>query len=109
VLFRTVPPVEEAKLKGALPVLVPEPIAQQTPERVVHRRADTTRHRRILAAEVVRVDGDRAEIRVTAEAGTYIKEWVHGDRGRTSPSLAERLGVACEVIELDVLDVLDDR
>src|SRR6266571_2706023 len=109
VLFRTVPPVGEAKLKGALPVLVPEPIAQQTPERVVHRRADTTRHRRILAAEVVRVDGDRAEIRVTAEAGTYIKEWVHGDRGRTSPSLAERLGVACEVIELDVLDVLDDR
>ncbi|HYV08230.1 MAG TPA: tRNA pseudouridine(54/55) synthase Pus10, partial [Thermoplasmata archaeon] len=102
VLFRTVPPVEEAKLKGALPVLVPEPIAQQTPERVVHRRADTTRHRSILAAEVVRVDGDRAEIRVTAEAGTYIKEWVHGDRGRTSPSLAERLGVACEVIELDV-------
>jgi len=109
VLFRTVPPVEEAKLKGALPVLVPEPIAQQTPERVVHRRADTTRHRRILAAEVVRVDGDRAEIRVTAEAGTYIKEWVHGDRGRTSPSLAERLGVACEVVELDVLDVHDDR
>ena len=109
VLFRTVPPVGEAKLKGALPVLVLEPIAQQTPERVVHRRADTTRHRRILAAEVVRVDGDRAEIRVTAEAGTYIKEWVHGDRGRTSPSLAERLGVACEVIELDVLDVHDDR
>ncbi len=109
VLFRTVPPVGEAKLKAALPVLVPEPIAQQTPERVVHRRADTTRHRRILAAEVVRVVGDRAEIRVTAEAGTYIKEWVHGDRGRTSPSLAERLGVACEVIELDVLDVHDDR
>src|SRR5438034_9778150 len=103
------PPVEEAKLKKTLPVLVAEPIAQRTPERVVHRRADTTRHRRILAAEVVRVDGDRAEIRVTAEAGTYIKEWVHGDRGRTSPSLAERLGVACEVIELDVLAVLNDR
>ncbi|HEX9340047.1 MAG TPA: tRNA pseudouridine(54/55) synthase Pus10 [Thermoplasmata archaeon] len=109
VLFRMVPPVAEAKLKTAVPVLVAEPIAQRTPERVVHRRADTTRHRRILAAEVVRVDEDRAEIRVTAEAGTYVKEWIHGDRGRTSPSLAERLGVACEVIELDVLDVHDDR
>ncbi len=109
VLFRMAPPVDEAKLKWTLPVLVPEPIAQRTPARVVHRRADTTRHRRLLAAEVVRVDGDRAEIRVTAEAGTYVKEWVHGDHGRTSPSLAERLGATCEVLELDVLDVHDER
>jgi tRNA pseudouridine synthase 10 len=108
VLLRMAPPVDEAKLKNTLPVLVAEPIAQRTPERVVHRRADTTRHRRLLAAEVVGVDGDRAELRVTAEAGTYVKEWVHGDRGRTRPSLAERLDVACEVLELDVLDVHDD-
>ncbi|MGI0149723.1 MAG: tRNA pseudouridine(54/55) synthase Pus10 [Thermoplasmata archaeon] len=108
VLLRMALPVDEAKLKKTLPVLVAEPIAQRTPERVVHRRADTTRHRRLLAADVVRVDGDRAELRVTAEAGTYVKEWVHGDGGRTRPSLAERLEVACEVLELDVLDVHDD-
>jgi tRNA pseudouridine synthase 10 len=107
VLLRTEPPVDEAKLKGTLPVLVGEPIAQRTPGRVVHRRADTTRARRLLSAEVVGVEGDRAELRVTAEAGTYIKEWVHGDGGRTRPSLAERLGAACEVLELDVLDVHD--
>jgi tRNA pseudouridine synthase 10 len=107
ILLRMAPPVEEAKLKSVLPVLVAEPIAQRTPERVVHRRADTIRHRRLLAADVVGVDGDRAELRVTAEAGTYVKEWVHGDRGRTRPSLAERLDVACEVLELDVLDVHD--
>src|SRR2546427_61621 len=98
---------EEAKLKGTLPALVGEPIAQRTPGRVVHRRADTTRARRLLSAEVIGVEGDRAELRVTAEAGTYIKEWVHGDGGRTRPSLAERLGAACEVLELDVLDVHD--
>lgn len=108
VLLRMASPVKEAKLKRTLPVLVAEPIAQRTPERVVHRRADTIRHRRVLAAEVVRIDGDRAELRVTAEAGTYVKEWVHGDGGRTRPSLAERLGTECEVLELDVLDVLDD-
>ena len=107
VLLRTSPPVDEAKLKATLPVLVGEPIAQRTPGRVVHRRADTTRARRLLSAEVLGVEGDRAEIRVTAEAGTYIKEWVHGDGGRTRPSLAERLGAACEVLELDVLDVHD--
>jgi len=107
VLLRMAPPVDEAKLKTTLPVLVGEPIAQRTPGRVVHRRADTTRARRLLSAEVVGVEGDRAELRVTAEAGTYIKEWVHGDGGRTRPSLAERLGAACEVLELDVLDVHD--
>jgi len=108
VLLRINPPVEEEKLKRTLPVLVAEPIAQRTPERVVHRRADPTRHRRLLAAEVVGVDGDRAELRVTAEAGTYVKEWVHGDKGRTRPSLAERLDAVCEVLELDVLDVHDE-
>src|SRR5207302_1710419 len=62
VLLRMAPPVDEAKLKSTLPVLVAEPIAQRTPERVVHRRADTTRHRRLLAAEVGRVYGHRAEL-----------------------------------------------
>ncbi len=107
VLLQASPPVDEAKIKRTLLVLVPEPIAQNTPERVVHRRADTTRTRRLLAAEVVGVQGALAELRVTAEAGTYVKEWVHGDGGRTRPSLAERLGATCEVLELDVLDVHD--
>jgi len=107
VLLACSPPVDEAKLKTCLQVLGREPIAQRTPERVVHRRADTTRTRRLLSAEVVVVEQERAEIRVTAEAGTYIKEWVHGDHGRTRPSLAERLETTCEVLELDVLDVHD--
>ncbi|TLZ46149.1 MAG: tRNA pseudouridine(54/55) synthase Pus10 [Methanobacteriota archaeon] len=107
IALRMAPPVEEAKLKSTLLALVLEPIAQRTPERVVHRRADTIRHRRVLSADVRGVEGDRVELRVTAEAGTYVKEWVHGDGGRTRPSLAERLGAACEVLELDVLDVHD--
>ncbi len=105
VLVRFSPPVEEAKLKKALLILESQPIDQRTPSRVVHRRADTTRHRAVRKADVVRTDGDLAELRVTAEAGTYIKELVHGDLGRTRPSLAERLGVACEVLELDVEEI----
>jgi tRNA pseudouridine synthase 10 len=88
-------------------LLEAQPIAQRTPSRVVHRRADTLRHRSVRRAELLRVEGDLAEIRVTAEAGTYIKELVHGDQGRTEPSLAERLGVACEVLELDVEEIHD--
>lgn len=107
VLVRFAPPVDEANLKKELVFLLGQSIAQRTPSRVAHRRADTTRHRRLHALELVRADGDLAEIRVTAEAGTYIKELVNGDDGRTRPSLAERLGVGCEVLELDVLDVHD--
>jgi len=107
-LVRFAAPMERAKVNEELSILAAGPIAQRTPSRVVHRRADTTRHRRIEEAELVRLDGDLAEIRVRVEAGTYVKELVHGDDGRTRPSLAERLGVACEVLELDVLDVHDE-
>ncbi len=107
VLVRFSPPVEEAKLKKELIILESQPIAQRTPTRVVHRRADTTRHRSVRKAHVVRTEGGLAEIRVTAEAGTYIKELISGDLGRTRPSLAERLGVECEVLELDVEEIHD--
>ncbi|HLE45680.1 MAG TPA: tRNA pseudouridine(54/55) synthase Pus10 [Thermoplasmata archaeon] len=107
VLVRFSPPVDEERLKKELLILESQPIAQRTPTRVIHRRADTTRHRSIRKAEVLRTEGDLAELRVTAEAGAYIKELVHGDLGRTHPSLAEGLGVACEVLELDVEEIHD--
>jgi len=87
--------------------LLGRPIAQRTPARVSHRRSDRVRERTVSAIDVIRFDGTTAELRVTAEAGTYVKEIVHGDKGRTTPSLAEVLGVACEVVELDVLDIQD--
>jgi tRNA pseudouridine synthase 10 len=39
------------------------------------------------------------------EAGTYIKEFVHGDLGRTSPSFASLAGAAADILDLDVLEV----
>jgi len=107
VRVRFASPVDDGKLKSAVASLVGRPIAQRTPARVSHRRADRTRERVVTGIEVTRSGGATADLRVTAEAGTYVKEFVHGDRGRTSPSLAEALGVACEVVELDVLDILD--
>ena len=109
VLVRFATPVDEAKLKKELSILESQPIAQRTPTRVVHRRADTTRHRSVKRALVLGTDGTVAELQVTAEAGSYIKELVHGDRGRTKPSLADQLGVACEVLELDVVEIHDGR
>ena len=109
VLVRFASPVDEAKLKKELIILEAQPIAQRTPTRVVHRRADATRHRSVKRAEVLSTDGTVAELQVTTEAGAYVKELVHGDRGRTKPSLADQLGVACEVLELDVVDIHDGR
>jgi len=107
VLVRFGTPVEDGKLQIAVASLVGRPIAQRTPVRVSHRRADRTRERVVTEIEVMASDGATTELRVTAEAGTYVKELVHGDGGRTTPSLAGALGVACEVVELDVLEVRD--
>ena len=33
---------------------------------------------------------------------SYIKEFVHGDFGRTKPNLTSLLGADCDILELDV-------
>lgn len=78
---------------------------QRTPERVAHRRADLVRRRRILDLALVGHNGDRFELEIRAESGTYIKEFVSGDQGRTRPALADTLGVPVVVEELDVTGV----
>ncbi len=99
--------VEDGKLLIALSTLVARPIAQRTPTRVSHRRADRERERRVRSCDVVRRDGPLLELAIRAEAGTYVKELLHGDGGRTQPSLSGLLGVGCTVREIDVLDVHD--
>ncbi|CAI9149329.1 unnamed protein product [Rangifer tarandus platyrhynchus] len=39
-------------------------------------------------------------------SGTYIKEFVHGDYGRTKPSLSSLLHSRCRVLLLDVVDLI---
>ncbi|KAK1261371.1 hypothetical protein QJS04_geneDACA001312 [Acorus gramineus] len=41
-------------------------------------------------------------------AGTYIKEFVHGDLGRTQPNIGTILGCRAEIVQLDVTDVKMD-
>ena len=88
----------------ALRTLVGE-IEQRTPQRVAHRRADLVRRRRVFAASGRLCDPMHAEIEFETEGGLYVKELVSADDGRTVPSLAERVGIAAFVTELDVIDV----
>jgi tRNA pseudouridine synthase 10 len=50
---------------------------------------------------------DRLIIRMETSAGTYVKEFCHGDGGRTVPSLKDlfEMDVEVQVVRLDVLEV----
>ncbi|MBN2151713.1 MAG: tRNA pseudouridine(54/55) synthase Pus10 [Candidatus Lokiarchaeota archaeon] len=89
----------KARLEGAT-------LDQQTPQRVAHRRADKTRRKHVYSVAWERVPNPlEVVLYIEAEGGTYIKELVSSDEGRTRPSVSELAGqkVACK--ELDVLEV----
>jgi tRNA pseudouridine synthase 10 len=46
-------------------------------------------------------------LHVLASAGTYIKELVHGDLGRTVPNIGGLMGTECDILQLDVTNVFD--
>ena len=97
--------IQEKRLKEVLSSLEGRTIKQQTPLRVAHRRADKVREKKIYGCKLIWVKGKEALIEIKAESGTYIKELVSGDEGRTRPSISEMLGSRCEVKELDVVAV----
>jgi tRNA pseudouridine synthase 10 len=83
-------------------------LEQRTPRRVSHRRADKVRKRKVLELVVKKIEEDEVELIVRCESGTYVKELVHSDEGRTTPSVAELIGAPCVVLSLDVEDVHAD-
>jgi tRNA pseudouridine synthase 10 len=86
-----------ARLAGLVGV-----IRQRTPVRMLRRRTDLERERRIVSLQWRRIDGRTIEVEVRTQAGLYVKELVSGDEGRTHPSVAEVLGIPAECAELDV-------
>ncbi len=80
-------------------------VLQNTPSRVAHRRADLQRERWIEIVEAV-PEGEDWRLRIRSAHGTYIKEAISGENGRTRPSLTELLGAPCACVELDVLEIL---
>ena len=81
------------------------PILQTTPNRVAHRRADLERKRWIEILEFA-PEGQDWSITIRSAHGTYIKEAISGENGRTQPSLAGLLKTSCSCIELDVMEIL---
>ena len=80
-------------------------IDQRTPRRVEHRRADLVRRRRIHWVKADAIGEDSFDLELETDSGTYVKEFVSGDDGRSVPSFSERLGMPCKVETLDVLTI----
>lgn len=81
-------------------------IRQLSPTRVEHRKGrDTLRLKRVLQSDWLGELDARFVWETRVESGTYVKELVSGDGGRTSPSITELLGASCYCEALDVLEV----
>lgn len=82
-------------------------VHQKTPIRVAHRRAMMTRDRIVHKVEIAPISPTMFIMWIDAGAGFYIKEFVHGDLGRTSPSVSELLGIRAKLVALDYLGSSD--
>jgi tRNA pseudouridine synthase 10 len=88
----------DAALTGAL-------IEQKTPQRVMHRRADKLRIKKVYEVKTTQIAPRKLEVIVRCQGGCYVKELCNGDDGRTNPSLSALLKTPINVLELDVLNV----
>jgi tRNA pseudouridine synthase 10 len=80
-------------------------IVQKTPTRVVHRRSDRMRKRRVKNIKAKVLSKRKLELRVRAESGLYIKELITGDKGRTRLNVADLLDNKVKKISLDVIKI----
>jgi tRNA pseudouridine synthase 10 len=83
-------------------------VKQQTPLRVLHRRADLIRERYIYKIKVKKVSLKMVLLEIRCQGGLYVKELVSGDEGRTIPNVSGLLGNRAKTLKLDVLNVIMD-
>ena len=87
--------------------IIGKSINQRTPNRVVHRRVDKVRDKRVFSIEGHYIDPVHCFFKIKAQGGTYIKELISGDDNRTQPSFTQIYGSAMECVELDVIEIED--
>jgi len=98
--------VSDEELKALEKTLANAVVRQQTPLRVLHRRANLIREKYIYKAKTKRLTPNRVEMRIRCQGGLYIKELITGDEGRTDPCVSGIIKAGARPIELDVLNVI---
>lgn len=84
-------------------------VVQTTPVRVEKRRVMKERPHWIILEKIKIIDDHHAEIELHSSAGCYIKEFISGDEGRTTPSFAQWANVSCICKELDVVEIVNEE
>lgn len=84
-----------AKLEAAKDIL----IKQKTPFRVLHRRTSMVRDKFCHKLKIKRINDFCYLVFVLSSAGTYIKEFIHGDLHRTTPSFGDLIGFSCDIAQ----------
>ena len=80
-------------------------LQQKTPIRVMHRRSLSTRERAVYSIRHKIIKPHYLQLWLSTQAGTYIKEFVHGDFGRTVPNLCTILECKTDILSLDVEEI----
>mgnify|MGYP005734660045 FL=1 len=106
--FKIDNPISEQEAVESIGTLSGVTLEQETPKRVSHRRAAKTRKRKVSSISNVLVEEDEVQFSLRCEAGTYVKELVHSDEGRTSPSVSSVIERECVVLWLDVDEIHSD-
>ncbi len=96
--------ITKSELKKLLSLANAE-IRQRTPKRVLHRRSDRVRKKKVKSIKAKFINNKTFEFIVRGEAGLYIKELISSDDGRTKPSVSEILSKQCRCKELDVINI----
>ena len=81
-------------------------ISQRTPVRVIGNRADLIRKKEIKYINIEDIHDKEAIIKICSQSGTYIKELINGDNGRTVPSMSSIYGAGFRVKSLDVIKIM---
>jgi tRNA pseudouridine synthase 10 len=102
-------PISDSVIKELEAYFTNRVIEQQTPIRVLSRRADKIRRKNVYSLSVNKIDDYTLSFEILADAGLYIKELIHGDSGRTRPSVSDFVCSSPKEIKLTVLEVREDR
>ncbi|CAK9294087.1 unnamed protein product [Gordionus sp. m RMFG-2023] len=90
------------KVSDKNPLLI---VYQKTPLRVLHRRSLLNRPKSLYQLDAQFIHPQYFILDLICQAGFYVKEFIHGDFGRTKPSLTSIFGQQIHILELDVTQI----
>ncbi|MFA5931563.1 MAG: tRNA pseudouridine(54/55) synthase Pus10 [archaeon] len=84
-------------------------VKQNTPTRVEKRRALMERNKEVTILRVGKITEKEFVLVLRTSHGTYVKEFISGDEGKTDPSISKIVGAYCMCKLLDVLEICEEK